>query len=339
MKWHTSLTVTLLVTATALVLLAGPASAQQARQNALSGDWNVKTEFNGRTMESILSFARDQDGNLTAQWIGFMGVSALKDLKFEEGKLSFTRVMQTRDGQSSTSTFKGTIADGKLSGTVSSERGDTTLTGARAPRMPRGAGLWDLKTKRGDQESTATLALTADKEGKLTGQWKSERGELALSDVQLAQNKLTFKAKSTNPDRAFEAAFEGTIQRNALTGTLKSERGETTVEGTRKGTALVGTWNLEVVSDLGTRTQRLVVYPDLTGLYGALPIKKINLQDNAVDFPMTMQFGDQSFEMSFKGKLDGTKLTGELTTAQGSQKVTGTKVASTAASRGKNKKQ
>ncbi len=257
MKCHTSLTVTLLVAATALVLLAGPASAQQARQNALNGDWNVKTEFNGRTMESILSLARDQDGNLTGQWISFMGVSALKDLKFEEGKLSFTRVMQTRDGQSSTSTFKGTIADGKLSGTVSSERGDSTLTGTRAPRMPRGAGLWDLKTKRGDQESTATLALTADKEGKLTGQWKSERGELALSDVQFAQNKLTFKAKSTNPDRAFEATFEGTIQRNALTGTLKSERGETTVEGTRKGTALVGTWNLEVVSDRGTRTQRL----------------------------------------------------------------------------------
>lgn len=326
MKCRTSLTVTLLAAVTALVLLAGPVSAQQSRQNGLSGDWNVKTDFNGRQMDSILSFSRDQDGNVTGQWIGFGGVSALKDVKLEEGKLSFTRVMQGRDGQSSTSTFKGTLADGKLTGALSSERGESALTGARAPRLPRAAGIWNLKTKRGDQESTATLTLGADKEGQLTGQWKTERGELAVSEVQFAQNKLTFKAKSTNADRAFEATFEGTLQREALTGTLKSERGETTVEGTRQGAALIGTWNLEVVSERGTRTQRLVVNPDLSGLYGSFPIKKINFQNDAVDFPMTMQFGDQSFEMSFKGKLQDAKLVGEMTTAQGAQKVTGTKV-------------
>lgn len=326
MKCRMSLTVTLFAAVTTLVLLAGPVSAQQSRQNGLSGDWNVKTEVNGRQMDSILSFARDQDGNVTGQWISFMGASALKDVKLEEGKLSFTRVSQNRDGQASTSTFKGTIAEGKLTGTVSSERGESTLTGARAPRLPRAAGIWNLKTKRGDQESTATLTLGADKEGKLTGQWKTERGELAISDAQFDQGKLTFKAKSTNPDRAYETTFEGTLQREALAGALKSERGETTVEGTRQGAALIGTWNLEVVSERGTRTQRLVVNPDLSGLYGSFPIKKINFQNDAVDFPMTMQFGDQSFEMSFKGKLAEAKLTGELTTSQGTQKVTGAKV-------------
>ena len=172
---------------------------------------------------------------MTGQWISFMGVNAMKDVKFEEGKLSFARVSQGRDGQSSTSTFKGTIAEDKLSGTLSSERGESALTGVRAPRLPRAAGIWDLKTKRADQESTATLTLGADKEGQLTGQWKTERGELAVSDVQFAQGKLTFKAKSTNPDRAYEATFEGTLQRDALTGTLKSERGETTVDGNASG--------------------------------------------------------------------------------------------------------
>jgi len=33
----------------------------------LYGDWNVKTEFNGRQTESILSFSRDQDGNLSSR--------------------------------------------------------------------------------------------------------------------------------------------------------------------------------------------------------------------------------------------------------------------------------
>ena len=334
MRSHTSLAVTLLISATALLLLVGPVSAQQSRRGGLYGDWNIKMEFNGRQMDSILSFSRDQDGNMTGQWISFMGVNALKDVKFEEGKLSFARVSQNRDGQSSTTTFKGTIEEGKLSGTLSSERGETALTGVRAPRLPRAAGIWDLKTKRADRESTATLTLGVDKEGKLTGQWKTERGELAVSDVQYEQGKLTFKAKSTNPDRAYEATFDGTVERDALTGTMKSERGESAVTGTRQGAALIGTWNLESVTERGTRQQRLQVNPDLTGLYGSLPIKKINFQNGVVDFQMVTQFGDQSFEMSFKGKVEENKLTGELTTSRGSQKVTGTKVVRTGGRRG-----
>ena len=334
MKSHTSLAVTLFAAVTALILLAGPVSAQQSRGGGLYGDWNIKMEFNGRQFDSILSFSRDQEGNLTGQWISFMGVSALKDVKFEEGKLSFAWVRQGREGQSSTTTFKGTIEEGKLSGTLSSERGETALTGVRAPRLPRAAGIWDLKTKRADRESTATLTLGVDKEGKLTGQWKTERGELAVSDVQYEQGKLTFKAKSTNPDRAYEATFDGTVERDALTGTMKSERGESAVTGTRQGAALIGTWNLESVTERGTRQQRLQVNPDLTGLYGSLPIKKINFQNGVVDFQMVTQFGDQSFEMSFKGKVEENKLTGELTTSRGSQKVTGTKVVRTGGRRG-----
>jgi len=334
MRNHTSLAVTLFVSAMALLLLVGPVSAQQSGRGGLSGDWNVKMEFNGRQMDSILSFSRDQDGNVTGQWISFMGINALKDVKLEEGKLSFARVSQNRDGQSSTSTFKGTIEEGKLSGTLSSERGETALTGVRAPRLPRAAGIWDLKTKRADRESTATLTLSADKEGKLAGQWKTERGELAVSDVQYEQGKLTFKAKSTNPDRAYEATFDGTIERDALTGTMKTERGESAVTGTRQGAALIGTWNLESTSERGTRQQRLVVNPDLTGLYGSFPIKKINFQNGVVDFPMAMQFGDQSFEMSFKGKIEENKLIGELTSDRGTQKVTGTKVVRTGGRRG-----
>jgi hypothetical protein len=314
----------------AVLLLVGPVAAQQSRRGGLYGDYLIKMEFNGRQMDSILSFSRDQDGNLTGQWISFMGINALKDVKFEEGKLSFARVMQGRDGQSSTTTFKGTLEEGKLSGTLSSDRGETPLTGVRAPRLPRGAGIWDLKTKRADRESTATLTLSADKEGKLVGQWKTERGELAVSDVQYEQGKLTFKAKNDN----FEGTFDGTIERDGLTGTFKTERGESAVTGTRQGAALIGTWNLESTSERGTRQQRLVVNPDLSGLYGSFPIKKINFQNGVVDFPMVMQFGDQSFEMSFKGKIQENKLTGEVTSDRGSQKVTGTKVVRTGGRRG-----
>ncbi len=328
MACRTSLKVVLFISLLLLVL-TGPASAQQARRGGLYGDWIVKSEFNGRQMESILSFSRNQDGNMTGQWIGFMGVNELKDVTFEEGRLSFTRVSPGRDGQTSTSTFKGTIAEGKLSGTVSSERGEYALAGERAPRLPRAAGIWDMKLKTDDREFPSTLIIGADKEGALTAQWKSERGESALSDVQYERGTLSFKAKSANPDRAWEATFEGTMEQDKLTGTLKSERGEIAVEGTRKGAALIGTWNLEIATERGTRMQRLSVNPDMTGRYGALPLKQINYQDGKVDFPLVMQFGDQSFEMRFSGKIEDSKLVGEMTSDRGSQKITGAKVVRT----------
>jgi hypothetical protein len=44
-------------------------------------------------------------------------------------------------------------------------------------------------------------------------------------------------------------------------------------------------------------------------------------------FTMTTEFGDQTYEMTFAGKLAESKLTGETTTSRGTQKITGTKVA------------
>lgn len=315
----------------AVLVLSTQVWAQPAGggRGGLYGDWLVKSEFNGRTMETVLSFSRDQDGNQTGQWIGFMGVSDLKDLKFEDGQISFTREMQGRDGETMTSTFKGRIADGKLTGTVSGGRGDYALEGQRIPRTPRAVGTWEMTLKMQEREIPVTLTITADKEGQLAAQWKSQRGEMKVSGVQLERNTLTMALKSDNPDRPWEANFEGQLQQDGLSGALKSERGEIPVEGKRLGNALIGTWNLEATSERGTRKQRLVVHPDLSALYGTMPVKKVTLDGDKVSFKITMTFGDRDFEMDFAGKIQDGKLSGEMTTGMGSQKITGTKVVRT----------
>jgi hypothetical protein len=312
-----------------LVLTLATQVSAQPQRRGLYGDWLVKSEFNGRTMESILAFSRDADGNQTGQWISFWGASDLKDVKFEDGQISFARVRQNRDGQTRTSTFKGTIAEGKLSGMMSGGQREYALAGARAPRTPRAVGSWEMKLKREEREFNATLTITADKDGALAGTWKSERGEMAISDVQSSRRELSFTLKSTNPDRQWETKFEGTIGREGLSGTFKSERGEMTAEGTRMGAAAIGTWNLEVTSDRGTRKQRLRINPDMSALYGSMVIKKIDFENDQMSFKVSMTFGEREFEMSFQGKLQDAKLAGELTTSMGNQstqKVTGTKV-------------
>ena len=311
-----------------LMALAAQVSAQPSRRGGrgLYGDWQVKVDFDGRQMDLILSFSRNREGKQIGHWISFRGLSELKDLKYEEGKLSFVRVRQNREGQSTTSKFTGTIKDGKLSGTLSSDRGKYKLEGKRSDRISRAVGSWEMKLKMGEREFTATLVVMTDKKGKLTAQWQSQRGEHEITDVVYKERKLTFKRKSKIQDRQWESTFEGTVQRNTLSGVIKSERGEIAAEGKRIGASLIGNWNLEVTSERGSRKQRLKVNPDMSGMYGSIPIKKVNLEGDKVSFKLVLEFGERKFEMSFEGKLKESKLTGELTTSRGSQKVTGTKV-------------
>ena len=319
-----------LLTAVVLSLQVwGQESNRPARghRRGLYGDWQVKVDYNGRQSESILSFSRDREGSQTGQWISFWGLNELKEVKFEEGKLSFIQERRNRQGGTTTSKFTGTIKEGKLSGTLSSDRGERKLEGTRSPRIPRVAGNWEMKLKMGEREFTGTLVIKADKEGKLTGEWKSERGEHTISDLAYQRRSLTFKRKSKFGEREWESTFEGSIEgRDTLTGVFKSERGEIKAEGKLAGAALIGTWNLDIASQRGDRKQRLVVNPDMSGLYGAIALEKVNLDGDKVSFKAAMKFREREFEMSFEGKLAESKLTGELTTSRGSQKVTGTKV-------------
>ncbi|MBN1360892.1 MAG: hypothetical protein JW993_09880 [Sedimentisphaerales bacterium] len=321
----------------ATIVSAQPGGAGGARGGArggaggargINGDWLVSQEFNGMQMQSILSFSRDQDGGMTGQWISFMGLNDLEDVSYQDGQLTFKRTMQGfGGGEPMTQTFKGAITDGKLTGTISGDQGDSPLEGQRAPRMPRGAGIWQAKLKVEGREVPITLTIGANEQGEPTAKWTSEQGESVISDIQSSRNELSFKLTRGSGDSAREASFTGAIQGDTLSGALRAGTEEMTLEGTRMGADLIGTWNLQVVSERGTRPQRLVVNPDLSALYGAMAVKKVDFKDGQVSFKMAMEFGDRSFEMDFKGKVTDSKLEGELTTQMGSQKVTGTRVA------------
>jgi hypothetical protein len=183
-----------------------------------------------------------------------------------------------------------------------------------------------MKFKVRDRDVTATLVVTPSEDGQLGAEWQSQWGEHEIADVAYERGNLTFKRKSKFQDRQWESTFEGTVRGDALSGVMKSEMGEIPVEAQRINAALIGTWNLDVSADWGQVKQRLVVNPDLSGLYGTIPVEKINLEDGRVDFLMVVQWGDQSFEMKFEGKLEDSKLTGEMTTSRGTQKITGTKL-------------
>lgn len=325
MERRTILKVVLVGLLVASFVLPVQVSAQpRSRRGGLYGDWRIKMKFGETEFESILAFSRNQEGQYTGQWISFWGVNELKDVKFEDNKLSFTQVTNY-GGQERTSKFTGAIEQGELSGLLIGDERETEIKGKRAPRISRGVGSWEMKIKAGEREYTGTLTITADKEGNLGGMWKSSRGESKVSDVKYEDRKLTFKRVIQRDSGQMEMAFEGTLGYTSLEGVFKSERGEAPTEGTRVGAALIGTWNLDIESERGARKQRLRVNSDLSALYGSTLIKKINLDGDKVSFKYVLTFRDQEYETSFEGKIADSKLTGEVKTSRGTSKVIGTK--------------
>ena len=313
-----------------LIVLVTPlaqVSAGQAK-GGITGDWQVKADYDGRQITSILSLSNDAEGKLKGEWISFFGLTELTDIKYEGENLSFVQTSRFGDQERKTK-FTGTIQKGKLSGTLSSDRGEYKAEGTRVPRIPGAVGNWETKLKTGDRESTAVLAIKANEKGKLSADWKGQSGEDQITKVQFKGNKLSFVRKSKAQDQQGESTFEGTIKGQTLTGVMKSGQGETSVEGKRIGAAAIGRWELEIASDSGSRRQLLKINPDLSAMYGPLPIEKINLDSDKIAFKTSVQFGDQSYEISFAGQIAGNKITGEITTSRGTQKVTGKKRAQT----------
>ena len=306
------------------VLPVAVSAQTRSRRGGLYGDWQVKMTFGEQEFESILAFSRNREGQYTGQWISGWGVNELQDVTFEDNTLGFTQVMRF-GGQENTSKFTGTLEQGELSGMLTSDRGETEVTGKRAARTPRGVGGWVMTIKAGEREYTGTLTITADEQGGLNGTWNSTRGKRELSDVTYENRQLKFKRVIQRDGEDMELTFEGTVGYASLEGVFKSDRGEAPATGTRVGAAILGTWNLDIESERGARKQRLRVLPDMSALYGSTLIKKINLDGDKVSFEYTLQFGDQTFDMSFEGTVAESKLTGEITTSRGTSKVTGTR--------------
>jgi len=320
--FHKNLGKTLfLVLILALVGWAPPVLAAED----ITGDWEITMDFGGRQSFAALSISKKADGTFAGKW----GSAELSDVKFDGQKLTFVRIIRMQDNEFRMN-YEGTLQDGKLAGKFTSDRGEFAANGARTKPRPAVLGQWDLSYKIGDRDVTAKLSISQLPDGTLDARWTSGFGESVVSNVKFQDGKLSFARQSKFGDREFTSTFEGVVSGHKLTGTIKSDRGEIAVNGQRVGAALVGKWELTSTSGQGPRTRLLTVYGDLTGRYeifGAeIPIKEIKLEGDQVTFNIETGFGDQTFTMEFKGKLDGNTLSGQLTTPNGTRDLTGKKV-------------
>jgi len=312
-----------LILAFILTLVVG--APQMVVAEEITGDWEITMDFGGRPSFATLSISKKADGTLTGKW----GSTELSDVKFDGQNLTFVRTIRMRDNEFKLN-YEGILKDGKITGKLTSERGEFAANGARKTPKSPALGQWDLSYRIGERDVTAKLTISQKPDGTLEGKWTSEFGESVISNVKYQDGKLSLSRKIKFNDNEFESTFEGTVAGHKLTGMIKSERGEMAVNGQRVGSALVGTWELTSTSEQGSRTSMLTIYGDMTGRYemfgGEIPIKDLKLEGDQASFKVELGFGDQTFQMEFKGKLDGKTLKGQLVRPNGTSEVTGKKI-------------
>ena len=83
--------------------------------------------FRGREMDALMSI-RLENGKLTGTWAGRGREMELRDLKFEGGRLSFTRQM----GPGREMKYEGTVKGDRITGKYAGEIGEFESNGKRA---------------------------------------------------------------------------------------------------------------------------------------------------------------------------------------------------------------
>jgi len=297
----------------------------------ITGDWEITMDNNGRKSYAMLSIKKAEGGTLTGKW----GSTDIDNAKFQDGKLTFSRTIGPEDRQFTTD-YEGTLKDGKLMLKITNDWGELAAVGARPKPICPALGQWDINFNVMDMDINAKLVISRTKDGKLEGKWIEQMGEHKIADVKFEDGKLTFTRKSKVEDMEFENTYEGTVKENTLTGKLDGgDMGQWQANGKRIGLELIGAWEITTVSDFGTRKTTMKVFPDLTGRYKVfdsdIPMKNLKLEGDEVTFTLEMGWGDMTFEMNFKGKLDGKTLKGQMESDRGASDITGKKIEKTKA--------
>ena len=95
--------------------------------DAIAGTWEINITVPARDIKDKLTITKSADGNYAGKWEGARGENTISDIKFEAGKLTFTRTGKM--GQMEfTSAFEGTIEGDQIKGTFRNDFGEMPIT-------------------------------------------------------------------------------------------------------------------------------------------------------------------------------------------------------------------
>jgi hypothetical protein len=316
---------------------------------SIIGSWKISSVDTGEgafPVSGKLSVVKKADGSLDVQYSGGFGGGTVSGAKLDGKKLTFVVTSQGFNGDEMKSNYEFTIQDsGKLSGKTSGGRGgERELVANRIWPKPDCVGQWEMKAEMAGNVMNSKLVLSVNDAGKLVGKWTMQMGEnemtSELSDIKFEKGKLSFTRTMKMGENQVVSKFEGEVKGNDITGKSVSDRGEMIVTGTRVGKEIIGTWDLNINSDMGDMTGKLIIDKDLSAVYtiyfsGFGGETALTAASRAFDMDisnlkltgqnLTFNAGLGQFSQEFKGKIAGDKLDGEMSSDMGTSKITGKK--------------
>ena len=99
------------------------------------GSWDMTINAGEREFTGILAISADEQGNLSGMWKSSRGDGKLLDVKYQDRKLTYTRVIE-REGKRMELDFEGTLGFMSLEGTYKGDGIEATATGTRIGAAP-----------------------------------------------------------------------------------------------------------------------------------------------------------------------------------------------------------
>jgi hypothetical protein len=215
------------------------------------GQWDLKYQIGDRDVTAKLIVSQKTDGALDAKWISQLGDSTISNVKFQDGKLSFTRKAKFNDNEFEM-TFEGTVQGDKLTGVSKSEQFEVQVAGQRFGAAL--IGKWELTSTSDRGPRTSTLVIRGD----LSGRYETF-GEIPIKDLKLEGNQVSFKVMMGFGDQAQEREFKGTLDGKTLKGQITTPNGTREITGKKIEPAPAAT--KEVVLKPMARTPDVIFVP------------------------------------------------------------------------------
>ncbi len=96
------------------------------------GEWQLNIMIPAREIVDKMTITQNPDGNLAGKWEGMRGgENTISNLKFADGKLTFTRTTKM-GGNDFSLVFTGAVTGDTIKGSFSSDFGDREITASRA---------------------------------------------------------------------------------------------------------------------------------------------------------------------------------------------------------------
>jgi len=197
-------------------------------------------------------------------------------------------------------------------------------------------GEWQYKSTRQGRERITKISFSQSADGKIAGNWASQRGESKLSDIKFEGNKLTFvRTFQRQGGNEFKITFACKLVGDKLIGTRTTPRGEREVTLTRVKPipSILGQWNLIINFNDNEFPIKLTISKEASGdlagkwdsSWGQSVISNVKYQNGKLTFDRKTTFpqGDRSFESSFEGTVEGHTLTAVIKSERGEIEANG----------------